>query len=84
MELYVCPVRLFTPEIEGWLSLFGLTHRVRVASGRAWWERTSLPSAGGIGDQSSRVLEALDWIRRVADDVLATRLATRAAARGHA
>lgn len=75
MELFVCPVRLFTPELEGWLSLFRLTHVVRVGQGRAHWERTAWPSAGGLGDQLARTVEALDWIRRVWDVVLAEQIA---------
>ena len=67
MELNACPVRLFTPAVEAWLSLFTLTHELRPGTG---WVRTSLPAAGGVGNQPSTTLEALNWIRRVWNGVL--------------
>lgn len=73
MELHACPVRLFTPELEAWLSLFPLTHEVRPGVG---WVRTALPASGGVGSQPAKTIEALEWIRRVWNVVLRERVAS--------
>ena len=84
---HTCPVRLFTPAVEADLALFRLTHAVRVgANGVPAWERVALPAAGGVDDQSPRILDTLAWIARVANGVLLERAqraaAERAARRG--
>lgn len=62
---YACPVRLFTPDVEAWLSLFAVTHALRVGLAGARWERIALPVEGGIADQPAKDLQALAWIADV-------------------
>jgi len=81
MELHACPVRLFTPDVEGLLSLFAVTHELRVGFGGARWERITLPTAGGIDAQPARDLEALGLIAQVRNAWLSHRERWNAARR---
>lgn len=77
---YVCPVRLFSPQVEAWLALFDITYTLRVTGlGGVQWERVALPAVGGIEDQPAVDLLALDWIARVWNGWLAEQRPRRAA-----
>jgi hypothetical protein len=57
----VCPVLAFTPEVEHTLGWFFATHE-RSADG---WRRTSLPAAGGAGEQDCRLMAELEFLKGV-------------------
>jgi len=46
------------------LAWFQLTHQLQGGFGWVQWQRTSLPVAGGVGDQPARLMEALALIAR--------------------
>jgi hypothetical protein len=73
MELRACPVRLLTPDVKAWLSLFDLTHEVRRGEGRAYFTRVAFPASGGVDDQPARTIEALNVIRVVRNALLVER-----------
>jgi hypothetical protein len=73
MELHTCPVRLVTPDVEGLFGLFAATHELRVGLAGARWERTALPTHGGIDAQPARDLQALGLIATVRNAWLASR-----------
>ena len=73
MELHACPVRLLTPEVKAWLSLFDLTHELRTGQGGAYFQRVAFPASGGVDEQPARTLEALNVIRRVRNRMLVER-----------
>jgi hypothetical protein len=71
IETRTCPVLAFTPEIDSALRWFDATHElVTDATGRAWYRRTALPGAGGVGEQDAQLMDALDLLRRVHDDLV--------------
>lgn len=70
MELFACPVRLFTPDVTTWLSLFDATHQVTPTG----WVASTLGAPGGVLDQPARDAEALDWIRRIKNRLLVEQL----------
>jgi hypothetical protein len=41
-----------------------------MADGLAWFRRSALPSAGSLGEQDARLMEALDVLRGVHDDLV--------------
>ena len=49
---------------------FALTHQVVSGFGVAYWQRTALPAAGGLGDQDAWLMQALEYLRRVKDQLL--------------
>jgi hypothetical protein len=51
-------------------SWFNLTHQLVSDFGRAYWMRTSLASAGGVGDQDAWLMQALDYLRGVMDAIV--------------
>lgn len=69
----VCPVLSFTPEVERALRWFDATHEVVIEpmSGRAHYRRTGLPGPGSVGEQEHRLLETLDFLRRLHDELIA-------------
>ncbi len=73
-----CPVRALTPEVTSALTWFELTHQLVAQFGTAYWMRTALPQAGGIGEQDARLMDALEVLRSVHDQVVADELNRRA------
>lgn len=70
VELFVCPVLSFTPEVQEALHWFALTHQQVVAGlGSVHWMRTALPAAGGVGDQDARLFETLEFLRTLHDQL---------------
>ncbi len=65
----MCPVRVLTPEVRTALTWFEETHQLVFEQGIAYWRRTALPHAGGIGDQDARLLAELDVLRLVHDAI---------------
>lgn len=55
----------FTPDVEAALQWFEMTHELVVEQGRAQWMRTALPHAGGVGDQDTRLLATIEYLRAV-------------------
>lgn len=64
VELYECPVLLFTSDVTEALEWFQLTHQLVGGYGWVAWQRTSLPAAGGVEDQPAKLMEALALIAR--------------------
>ena len=62
----------FTPEVESALRWFDATYELQVdaMAGQATWRRVGLPGPGNVGEQEHRLMEALDFLRRVHDDLL--------------
>jgi len=54
------------------LRWFDVTHEFTIdgVSGRAWYRRVSLPGPGNSSEQDAYLAEALDWLRRVHDDIV--------------
>ncbi len=55
---------LFTADVKEALEWFQLTHQLQGGYGWVEWQRTALPSAGGVEDQPAKVMEALALIAR--------------------
>lgn len=70
LETNVCPVLAFTPTVSSALRWFDATHELVNADGRFWWRRTALPGPGSLGEQDSRLLEALEVLRGVHNDLV--------------
>lgn len=68
-----CPVLAFTPEVASALRWFDATHELVVDGGWQRWRRTSFPAPGGAGEQDTRLIGALDTLRRVHDDLVTVR-----------
>lgn len=49
------------------MALFQSTHRIVAAPGGAWWERWSLPYAGGACDQPARTMRLLELVEEFAN-----------------
>ncbi len=55
---------LFTADVKEALGWFQLTHELVGGYGWVAWQRTSLPSAGGVEDQPAKLMETLALIAR--------------------
>ena len=62
VELHVCPVRFFTPDVEQVLEWFEATHRVELIGQVPQWQRVTLPYTGGLNEQPAKLIEALTFV----------------------
>jgi hypothetical protein len=68
-----CPVRSMTAEVKQAIAWFYLTHEVEtVGMGGLVWRLRRLPRAGGLEDQDAWLMEALAYLRAVANELLMT------------
>lgn len=62
-----------TPAVEEIFSWFYATHELATDNGRVWWRRTSLPTAGGVGDQDGRLMAELEYLEALLNALLRAR-----------
>jgi len=74
IEAFTCPVREWTPEVEEVEWWFEQTHEIEVLGmGTAVCRCVRLPGPGSVGDQESRLWQALAVLRETTNDVLMER-----------
>ena len=60
-----------TPDVEHVLRWFEITHELEISGfGSARWRRIGLPDPGNVGEQDAWLSDALEYVRRIADDTL--------------
>jgi hypothetical protein len=72
-----CPVLTLTPDVEEAFAWFHATHELARDQGRLFWRRTSLPAAGGVGDQDARLMATIEHLAAVQGGILAEQQARR-------
>jgi hypothetical protein len=62
--MHICPVLMFTPEMDVLFETFAETHDVQVGVGWARWQRTTLPYGGGLNEQPAKLMDELAFVRQ--------------------
>lgn len=60
----------FTPEVDEAFAWFYATHELASDLGRVWWRRTSLPGAGGYGDQDAKRMATIEYVHAIMTEQL--------------
>lgn len=75
--LYTCPVLAYTPFVEEVFAWFRLAYTCDVSLGWAQWRRATLPNEGGLAQQPTKLMEALEFVAQQRNATIAKTLHRR-------